>query len=232
MAEALLGVLPRVAEHWELIIVDDGSRDRTAERAAALARVRANVRVVRHAVQRGYGAAIRSGLAAARHEYVFVTDGDRQFDPTQIRRLMAGLERADVAVGYRPRRADPLVRRLYGAAWNALMRRLFALSVRDINCAFKLLPARAVAGAELRAEGAIISTELLVCLRQRGYTIVEVPVDHFPRRAGRASGGDLRVMLRAGRELLALRRRLRPRARLRAGSTADVVTVGLDEQSS
>jgi glycosyltransferase involved in cell wall biosynthesis len=209
MARALLAALPQVAERWELIIVDDGSRDGTAALADDLARRHADVWVVRHGRGLGYGAAIRSGIAAARYEYVFLTDGDRQFDPAQIRLLIAEIGRADAVVGYRRRRADPLGRRVMGRLWNAVVRRLVGVRARDVNCAFKLFRARALAGIALHAEGAVISAELLAHLGRRGAAIVEVPVEHLPRRTGRASGASWRVIARAGAELLELRRLLR-----------------------
>jgi glycosyltransferase involved in cell wall biosynthesis len=209
MAEAVLAVLPDVAARWELVIVDDGSRDATGARADALAASRDGVRAVHHPTNRGYGAAIRSGLGAARHEWVFYTDGDRQFDPRQIGRLIAELPRADVVVGWRSRRADHALRRLNTFAWNTLIRVLFGLRVRDVDCAFKLLPRRALDGLVLEAEGAMISTELLAHLRCRGLRIVEVPVDHFPRTSGSPSGSDPRVILRAFRELARLYPRIR-----------------------
>jgi glycosyltransferase involved in cell wall biosynthesis len=164
---------------------------------------------VHHAVNRGYGGAIRSGLAAARHERIFYTDGDRQFDPRQVTRLIAELPRADVVVGWRARRAEHFGRRLNTFAWNALIRLLFGVRVRDVDCAFKLLPRSALEGVTLEAEGAMISTELLAHLSQRGLRIAEVPVDHFPRTSGTPSGADPRVILRAFGEL----RRLYPRIR-------------------
>jgi glycosyltransferase involved in cell wall biosynthesis len=209
MAETVLAVMPQVADEWEVIIVDDGSRDATAARADELARTRAGVRVVHHPVNRGYGHALRSGLAAARHERIFYTDGDRQFDPRQITRLIAELPRADVVVGWRAQRADHLGRRLNTFAWNALVGLLFGLRVRDVDCAFKLLPRSALDGVALQAEGAMISTELLAHCRRRGLRIVEVPVDHFPRTSGTASGADPRVVLRAFRELGRLYPRIR-----------------------
>jgi glycosyltransferase involved in cell wall biosynthesis len=200
-----------VAWQWELIIVDDGSRDRTGALADDVARTHPHVRVVHHPVNRGYGAAVRSGLAAARYDFVFFTDGDRQFDVGQIGRLLAALDRADVAIGYRRNRADHLVRKLNASAWNALVRLLFRIPSRDIDCAFKLLPRRAVAGLDLRAEGAMVSTELLAQIVQAGHRMVEVPVDHFPRTSGVSSGGDPRVIARAFVELFRLYRRLRRR---------------------
>jgi len=210
MAEALLEILPKVAERWELIIVDDGSRDRTPELADQLARTHPGVRVVHHPVNRGYGAAVRSGIAACRFDYVFFTDGDRQFDPAQITALVPQLAQADVVVGYRHARADPLVRRLNAAGWNLLMRALLRLPVRDVNCAFKLFRREALAGIEARADGAMLSAELIARIARRGHRIVEVPVAHLPRRAGTPTGAKPAVILRAFAELLRLRRDLRP----------------------
>jgi glycosyltransferase involved in cell wall biosynthesis len=209
MAAAMLRMLPRVAERWELIIVDDGSRDATGALADRLADTHPGVRVVHHPLGGGYGAAIRSGLRSARYEYVFYTDGDRQFDPAQISALIAELHRAEVVVGYRHARSDPFGRRLNATAWNALVRALFRLPVRDVNCAFKLFHRAALEGIEPEADGAMVSTELLARICRRGHRIVEVPVDHFPRRAGAPSGGNPRVVARAFTELFRLRRRLR-----------------------
>jgi glycosyltransferase involved in cell wall biosynthesis len=209
LTEALLPVLCRVAERWELIIVNDGSRDRTGAVAEELARLHPGIRVVHHRVSRGYGAAIRAGLTAARYDHVFFTDGDQQFDPRQLRALVPALARADVVVGYRRVRADPLSRRISGMAWNALVRRLFHLPVRDVNCAFKLLRRDALAGVELEADGAMVSTELIAKLIARGRRVVEVPVEHRPRLAGRSSGGRPRVIARAFVELSRLHATLR-----------------------
>ena len=217
MTEGLLAVLPRIAERWELVIVDDGSRDRTGELADELASTHPEVRVVHHPTNRGYGGSIKSGLAASRLDYVFYTDGDRQFDPAEIERLMAHLDEADVVVGYRAHRADNVVRRLNGVAWNTLVRALFGVPVRDVDCAFKLFRASALAGIEVRADGAMISTELLARIQERGRRIVEVPVSHYPREHGSPSGGNVRVILRAFVELFRLRRQLRSEfARARA----------------
>jgi glycosyltransferase involved in cell wall biosynthesis len=204
VARQILAVVSRVAERGELIIVDDGSRDRTGQLADSLARADPAVRVIHHRVNRGYGAAVRSGLAAARLDYVFATDGDGQFDPAQIERLLGGLAAADVVVGYRRGRADHVLRRANTWAWNRLVRALFHLPVRDVNCAFKLFRRDAVAGLALRANGAMISTELLVRVLQRGHRIAEVPVDHAARRHGVATGGHPRVIAEAFTELVRL----------------------------
>jgi glycosyltransferase involved in cell wall biosynthesis len=201
---AAVAILPTVADRWELIIVDDGSADGTGALADRWSRAEPQVRVVHHARNRGYGAAMRSGLAAARYEYVFATDGDQQFDLGELPRLVARCAEAEVVVGYRRRRADHVLRRLNTWAWNHLVRMLFRLPVRDVNCAFKLFRRDAVPVAELSADGAMVSTELLARALRRGCRIVEVAVGHFPRRHGSPSGANPRVVARAFVELLGL----------------------------
>jgi glycosyltransferase involved in cell wall biosynthesis len=206
---ALLRVLPAAATEWELLIVDDGSDDRTGSLADALARRDRRVRVIRHRTNRGYGAAVRAGLTAARHELVFFLDGDRQFNPVQIHALLARREDADLVVGYRRIRADSGIRGLYTWVWNALVRAVLGLRVRDVNCGFKLMRRDVVKALPLEASGATVSAELLTLAQRNGCRIAEVPVDHFPRQSGRPSGGRPDVIVRALVELGQLVRRLR-----------------------
>ena len=211
VAEAL-EVLPRFADRFEIIAVDDGSRDETPQLADALAsRHPGVVRVVHHEVNRGYGAALRSGFRAARYPLVCFTDGDRQFRLGDLGRLLERLEgndRPDVVAGYRLRRADPAVRLLYARAYRACLRLFFGLRVRDPDCACKLIRRDALRDVRLESGGAFLSAELLIKLRERGCRIVEVGVPHYPRTAGRASGADPRVILRAVRDFWRLRLRL------------------------
>ncbi|HXJ36121.1 MAG TPA: glycosyltransferase family 2 protein [Candidatus Eisenbacteria bacterium] len=204
VAGALCDVLPWVADAWEVIVVDDGSRDRTPRIADHLAATVSGVRVVRHAANRGYGAAVRSGLAAARSEWMFLTDGDGQFDPATLRDVFPALGDADALIGFRERRADARHRRAFTTAWNTLVRAAIGVRVRDVNCAFKLVRRALLDDLDAHATGGAISAELLRHLARRGARIVEVPVPHFARRAGRASGGSPRVALRAFAELAAL----------------------------
>ena len=210
IADGLLAVLPEVAAAWELILVDDGSRDRTPDLVDALAATRPNVRVVRHAVNRGYGAAVRAGLAASRGEWVFFTDGDGQLDPAVLREVAARAGEADVVVGFRAARADAWRRRAFTFVWNRLVRGLLGIPVRDVNCAVKLVRRHLLDDFDPRAEGGAISAELLAHLVRRGARLAELPVAHYPRRAGRASGGSPRVALRAFAELATIWWRLRP----------------------
>lgn len=207
-----LAVLPGLVADFEIIVVDDGSKDATGARAEALAAADARVRVVRHPVNRGYGAALRSGFTAARRELVFFTDGDLQFDLAELALLLEQLGDADGVFGYRITRRDPAHRRLNAFLWNSLVRLVLGLRVRDVNCAFKLLKKSALERAgPLEAEGALLSAELIYRLQQSGARLREIGVHHYPRTRGTQTGARPGVIVKAFRELLALRRRLRAR---------------------
>jgi len=194
---------------FEIIVVDDGSRDGTAALLERLAADHPQLRVVRHVANRGYGAAVRSGFDAARLSWVFLIDADNQFDPAEIGLLLAHAPRADIVAGYRRQRRDPLRRRLNALAFFTLVRLLFGRLVRDVNCAFKLIRRDLLAGMALHSDGALINTELLVLARQTQARIIEVPVHHYPRTAGTPTGANPRVVVRAFKELLAFRAELR-----------------------
>jgi glycosyltransferase involved in cell wall biosynthesis len=197
--------LAACVEHFEIIVVDDGSSDATAERARNAAG-RATLRVISHGENRGYGAALRAGFDAASCEAVWLMDSDGQFDPRDLRRLLPRYAHDHVVAGYRIDRQDGPIRLASNAAFFTLVRAAFGPVAIDVNCGFKLFPASV--GRGLRCDGAMISTELLLRARRRGYRIVEVGVSHHPRRAGRATGSDPRVVANAFAELWRLRRRL------------------------
>ncbi len=193
----------------EVIVVDDGSRDRTPERVRSLSTEDPRVRIVTHARNEGYGAALCSGVRAARYTHIFFTDADLQFDFREFGRLEAWMGRYDIVVGYRSPRQDPWLRRLNGWGWNRIIRGLFGVGVRDVDCAFKLFRRSVFEVVGLRSVGAFVNSELLVRAASAGFRIKEVPVSHFPRRAGRPTGGQLPVIVRAGLELGGLCRELR-----------------------
>jgi glycosyltransferase involved in cell wall biosynthesis len=198
----------RCADAVEVIVVDDGSQDGTRAAAASKAVEDRCVRVVVHEHNRGYGAAVRSGIRASRMPWVLLTDGDRQFDLGELRDLLPLAEDHDLVAGYRIARSDPVGRRAAGAGWNWLMRRTFGVPVRDVDCAFKLIRGDLLRGLDLHSDGAMISAELLTRAQQDGFRITEAGVHHRPRVAGAPTGGDPRVVLRALRERRALRREL------------------------
>lgn len=203
--------LPRFAEDLEIIVIDDGSRDRTGEIADRLAGEDPRVRAVHHDPNRGYGGAVRSGLNSATKRFVFFTDGDLQFDLDDLERLVPRLERADVVVGYRQKRADPPKRLFIAWVYNTLIRIMFLAPFRDVDCAFKLFDREVftrVPLSRVRSNGAFFSPELLLVLRASGERIEQVGVRHFPRRFGEEKGATIKVVLRAIRDLLRLRLRL------------------------
>jgi len=223
MVEEALASLPALADTFEIIAVDDGSRDATTSIAEGLAAQHPGiVRLVRHPVNLGYGAALRSGFGAARYELIAFTDGDRQFKVADIGRLTARLaapDAPDVVVGFRIKRADPLVRTLYARAYRLANRLFFGLRMTDVDCACKLFRREALEGLRVESGGAFFSAELLIKLQAAGRRVVEVGVPHYPRTAGAATGAKPQVVLRAVRDFWRLRLRMwaNARAALRRG---------------
>jgi glycosyltransferase involved in cell wall biosynthesis len=197
------------ARAFEVIVVDDGSRDGTAVVLERLKAIHPSLRVVRHPVNRGYGAALRSGFAATRYPWVFLMDADNQFDPADVAALLARAADADIVAGYRRQRRDPLPRRLNAWAFFTLVTILFGRLARDVNCAFKLMRRELLDRMELHSEGALINTEVFVLARQLHARVVEVPIPHYPRISGRQTGANLRVVFRAFSELLAFKAEMR-----------------------
>jgi glycosyltransferase involved in cell wall biosynthesis len=196
----------RITDIYEIIIVDDGSSDRTPDIADHLACTDDHIRVVRHPSNKGYGAAVYSGIHAARYDYIFFTDADLQFDLSELAILVHFVPEYSVVLGYRSPRRDPFLRRLNARGWNVLNRMLFGLNVKDIDCAFKLMDRKLVASLPLRTRGAMMSAELLIRLQRRGVVCKEIPVTHFPRLKGVATGAKFSVIARALKELIYLYR--------------------------
>ncbi len=211
VAEAL-DALPTLAETFEIIAVDDGSKDRTGEIADRLAAEHPDiVRAVHLRPNRGYGGALRAGFEASRYELLAFTDGDRQFRVADIGRLTARMAQADnpdVVVGYRIKRADPLVRVLYARTYKLANRIFFGLRVTDVDCACKLFHRAALEGVRVESGGAFFSAELLNRIRQAGRSIAEVGVPHYARVAGSPTGAKPAVVWRAVRDFWLLRLRL------------------------
>jgi glycosyltransferase involved in cell wall biosynthesis len=211
VAEAVRAALlagRRAAIDHEVVVVDDGSRDRTSEIALELRAHDPAVRVISHEVNLGYGAALRSGIAAASQPWILLTDADLQFDLTQLDDFLPFAEDHDLILGWRVQRMDPLGRRVAAALWNRLVDAVFGLPVRDVDCAFKLVRAELVKDMPLSTSGAMISTELIVRCLAQGARFKQIGVRHRPRQAGRQSGTSPRVVARAFRELLSTRRQL------------------------
>ena len=185
----------------EIVVVDDGSRDRTAELVEERAAVDPRIRLVRHHRNGGYGRALRSGFQAAQMDLVFFTDADNQFDLEELELFLPWIDRVHVVAGYRIDRQDPWVRRFIAKTWNIIVRVLFYVPVRDIDCAFKLFRRSVFDELDLQGVGNIVNTELMVKLGRSGCGVVEVGVTHHPRIAGKARGFSFRIMCIALAEL-------------------------------
>ena len=204
MVDAALKVLPAFAPEVEVIIVDDGSRDGTEEEGRRLEQLHPELRYVRHETNRGYGEALRTGLRVATGDVVFWTDGDQQFDLRELDRMWPRLQDADVIAGYRIKRADPLHRLFIAWTYNRVLRLMFGLRTRDVDCAFKLVKRAVADSVSPRSGGAFFSAEFLLRARRAGYVVAEVGVNHYPRTLGSAKGATPAVILRTFREMFAL----------------------------
>lgn len=179
--------LRAVTDDYEILVVDDGSRDLTGERAVRAAQDRPAVRVVRHEVNRGYGAALRTGFQAATKPYVGFTDADCQFHVREIGRLTGLLDDCDIACGYRLNRQDPWYRLLYSRIYNGLVRLLLGTGVRDCDCALKLFRREVLDELPLTTDGFLVNAELLARARMAGKSVIEVGVTHRARPLGRST---------------------------------------------
>ena len=207
-------VLKKIAEEYEITIVNDGSKDKTGEIADQLAKKDKRVRVIHHPKNRGYGAALKSGLHHAQYPWIVFTDADGQFDFKEVYKFFEVQEKtgADLVIGYYLKRRVSLFRILASKyLWELPVFLLFRLRVRDIDCGFKLIRKEVIEKIpKLEAErGPFITTELLVKAKKSGFKIAEVGVHHYPRQAGQATGASLKVIISGFSDLIRLRRKLK-----------------------
>lgn len=203
-----LQVVPTLSEKYEIIVIDDGSRDKTGEILEDYAKKNENIRIITHKENRGYGGALKSGLYNSKYEWIAFTDADGQFDISELPTLISLQKEtnADLVVGYYLKRAVKLYRKINTWLWQLVVRILFGLKVRDIDCGFKLISKRVLAGIDpLESErGAFISSEFLIKAQKAGFKIVEVGVHHFPRTEGKGTGANLNVIVRSFIDLFKL----------------------------
>ncbi len=208
VANKAIEVLAGLQADYEIIIVNDGSSDGTGQVADRIAAGHHRVRVIHHPHNLGYGAALQSGFRAAAKDLVFFTDGDAQFDLAELPPWLPLMKEYDIVCGYRMNRQDNFVRRINGWLWTKMTGRLFALHLRDIDCAFKLFRRAIFDGLKMESTGALINTEILARAARKGYRMTQRGVHHYPRTAGQQTGCNPKVILRAFQELLRLRRRI------------------------
>jgi len=200
-----LAVLPTLTNDYEVIVIDDGSSDATPAVLREIARTEPRVKVIHHAVNQGYGGALRSGFNAAGKELIFYTDGDGQYDVGELASLHPLLtETVDIVNGYKLERADKWQRKLLGAVYNRLARLLFRLPTRDVDCDFRLIRRRVIEQVELVSSSGTICVELVYKLHRAGCVFVEAPVHHYARAHGRSQFFTLRRVTRTAADLLSL----------------------------
>src|SRR4030095_11116801 len=198
LVEEACRIIPKFAPVFEIIVVNDGSNDRTSEFS--------DVRVVHHARNRGYGAALKSGIELARYDLIFFSDADGQFDLKELAAFIEQTDAYDVVAGYRARRQDPPHRLLFAWGWNILVRISLGSRIRDIDCAFKVFNRHVFDRVQIQSVGAMVNTEIFAQVSRFGMTVKEVRVNHFPRRHGKSTGGNIAVIRKAFRELIRMRR--------------------------
>lgn len=199
-----LGVLPEYAPEIEIIIVNDGSRDATGRIIDRLHTEDARVIPIHHPRNRGYGGALRSGFEASTGDFVMFMDADRQFAIRDIRLLAPFVDLFDIVAGFRMERSDLLYRRVNAEIFNIAIRVLFGVHMRDLDCAFKIFRGEQIRSLCLTTSGALINAEMQAKLRRHGASLVQVGVPHHSRVAGQATGGSMKVILRAMRETASL----------------------------
>lgn len=195
----------RLTPDYEVIVVNDGSRDATAEILDELARTYPRVRVVHHSVNRGYGAALRTGFATATKELIAYTDGDAQYDPAEVELLWNRLTpEVDLVNGYKISRADPLHRVVIGRVYHYAVKLLFRLQVRDVDCDFRLMRRDVFDRVRLERDTGVICLEMMRKIQDAGFRIVEVPVHHYHRTHGRSQFFNVRRVFWTGIDVLKL----------------------------
>lgn len=196
--------LRQVTDDWEIVVVNDASPDHAAEVLAELSARYPRLRVVTHPTNRGYGGALRSGLASATKELVFYTDGDAQYDPRELTRLVGALgSDVEVVNGYKLFRGDGPVRAVVGRIYHRVVSTAFGLRIRDVDCDFRLIRRQALEGIELDSTSGTICVELIKKLQDNGARFAEVGVNHYDRPFGSSQffrpGRVARTLVQLGR---------------------------------
>ncbi len=209
VAKSTVDLLESLGIDYEVILVDDGSKDNTGKIADKLAVENNRIKVVHHSPNKGYGAALQSGFKAATKEYVFYTDGDGQFDIKELPMLFKYTSQYDIVTGFRINRQDNIMRKLNALCWTTMVNFLFGMKIKDMDCAFKLYKRKIFDEITLKSTGALINTEIFARFNNKGYKVYQLGVHHYPRTAGTQTGANIKVILRAFKELFALYKQIK-----------------------
>jgi glycosyltransferase involved in cell wall biosynthesis len=186
---------------YEVIIIEDGSPDRTAEVADELAKELPKVRVIHHKKNMGYGATLKDGFTNAKMDYVFYTDGDNQFDLDELKKFVALVPYSDIISGFRTRKQYSNYRKFTSYIYNLILRFLFKIDDRDIDCAFKLFPTKLFREIQIDSIDAFIDAEIMIKARLLNYSVTEIGVQHLPRVDGISTGARPSVIFRTINEI-------------------------------
>ncbi len=201
-------VLEEISQRWEIIIVEDGSKDKTPQIVDQIAKKDRRIRVIHHRPNRGYGGALKTGFSNAKYEWVAFSDSDGQFDFSEITKFISKQKEtgADLILGIRRQRADPFIRKVFTFFWSKLLPRiLLGLKVKDYSCGFKMIRRKVYQSVQpLVGEEKVTQIEMLTKAKRFGFEFAEVEVSHYPRKFGKQTGADLKVVFRSIRDLLKL----------------------------
>ena len=214
---------------FEIIVVDDGSADSTAEIADELARTYPQVRAVHHPINRDYGAALRTSFQSATKDLIFYTDGDAQYDPAELAALWESMSAdVDLVNGYKISRADPLHRIVIGRMYHYIVSVLFGLKLRDVDCDFRLMRRSIFERISLEKTSGIICVEMMKKIQDAGFRVAEVPVHHYHRAFGKSQFFNFRRLFRTGRDLMLLWYALVVRGEHRRGAVTPLARQSAD----
>ena len=194
--------LQEITNKYEIIIVEDGSPDKTGEVADFLAKKFKNVRVIHHEKNMGYGGALKDGFENAKYDYVMYTDGDNQYDVNEFKRAISLLKDADVVSGYAKKKAVNFRRKLQSIVFNTAVMALFSIYIKDINCSMKIYKMRVLKNINIKSFSAFIDAEMIIKAKRNGFKIAQFPVTHYPRSNGIEGGSKISVIMPTVKDMI------------------------------
>lgn len=198
-------LLKEIANKYEIVIVEDGSPDKTGEVADLLAEKFKNAKVIHHKKNMGYGGALKDGFENAKYDYVMYTDGDNQYDVNEFKQAVPLLKYADVVSGYAKKKAVNFRRKLQSIIFNWLVIILFLIRIKDINCSMKIYKKKVLDSMEIMSLSAFIDAEMIIKAKQNGFKIVQFPVTHYPRSSGIEGGSKMSVIMPTIKDMIKFR---------------------------